>query len=146
MLKNAMWLPKLRLMMIQQRRKDNIDNYQLCFLATWFKINKENIFGFQGGLSLANQLDEAIKFFQKTQRLWQDKVRDNETSLPFIEFFTYEAIANDIELVDGFEKLLAKELEEVYREYNGIENVGGGELQEGQSPVDGAGGQGKQGS
>ena len=135
-------LPKLRQLIVLHRNQDRLTKDQCLFLWCWLKFNGDKLFGFRGGLKFEDQFNEAVKYLQETEREWQDRIKDNRTSLNFIEFFTYFSITDRIELVNDFNNLMKG----MNDEYNGFEDVGRRTIQEGQSAVDELGGQGEQSS
>ena len=99
-----------------QRKSRNITNEQFIFLLAWFNINDDKLFGFQGGLKFKEQISPAIKFYQETQKEWQERTLNNLTRLSFIEFFIFSALEEGILLVQDFNNRITEELKEVENE------------------------------
>jgi len=77
----------------------------LVFLIKWYFAvgKKDKEFGFREAQGLDQQLEMAVEFLQKTEREWQDRVRENKTSLTFPLYFEYKARAEDIALPTDFQ-------------------------------------------
>lgn len=95
------------------KHSQDLTKEQIRFLCAWFKANGIDFFGFRGVTFLDEQLKEAVVFLKKTERVWQDRVRANQTSLEFPQFFTYSALTEGIQLASDFESYLTEELKGV---------------------------------
>ena len=103
-------LRQLEQMIALQKRRRNITIYQFEFLLKWFEINKDKKFGFQGTRDIEEQLNLAIEFLQHIQKEWQDRTRDNLTSLSFNKYFLYTALGEGMDLPINFDELIKGEI------------------------------------
>ncbi len=74
-------------------------------LAKWYWLvgKKDKEFGFREANGMEQQIEMAIEFLLRTEREWQDRIRENKTSLTFPLYFEYKARAEDIALPTDFQ-------------------------------------------
>lgn len=66
------------------------------------------MFGFRGVIKLEEQFFRAVKFLKEVEQEWEGKVRSNNTSLQFHQFFYYTATGQGVDLPIDFEEQYIK--------------------------------------
>ena len=72
------------------------------FLLDWCSEETDREFGFSEARGFQEQLKLAIDFYLKTEREWQSRILNNETSLSFNQYFEYTARFERIDLSEKF--------------------------------------------
>lgn len=89
---------------------------QIVFLLCWSDLCGSKTFGFKGEPNIKNQIQLAIKFLKDTEKEWQDKTVNNQTSLEFFDYFLCQAVAEGIDLPTNFNISIKEKTEEVLNE------------------------------
>lgn len=75
------------------------------FLLDWCdssEKSKDQEFGFWEVRGFTEQLKMAIDFYLKTEREWQEKIKEDRTNLSFKEYFLYKTVEQGINLSPKF--------------------------------------------
>jgi hypothetical protein len=94
--------------LLKSKNKGSLSLVQVKFLLCWELITPD--FGFGEDILEKDRSKEAEALLKLTELDWQNRVKDNLTSLGFVDFFFYTASSEGLKLPANFSETMVQML------------------------------------